>query len=181
MQRLDKLVATAEKYGVKLLLTLTNNWNPARTESSGAFSRRDDGGLPRGYLSNDYGRYRFFMQYLILTRISAGGMDLYVRALHDGGTHDSFYTDPVIISAFKNYLAHVIPRYANSPAVLGWELGSDLRCSSTLPASSACNTHTITNWVADICESFIRYLLRWMITLGQLQRVMSRPLIHGTW
>jgi len=61
-----------------------------------------------------------------------------------------FYTDSAIISAFKNYLSHVIPRYANNPAVLGWELGNDLRCSSTLPASSSCNTATITKWVNEI-------------------------------
>jgi len=91
--------------------------------------------LPRGYLSNDY-----------------GGMDLYVQAFQPGGTHDLFYTDPAIIKAFKNYLAHVIPRYANNPAVLGWELGNDLRCSSTFPASSACNPAVISKWVADISQ-----------------------------
>jgi len=126
LQRLDKVVATATKYGLKLVLTLTNNWNPVKAGGTGA--------LPRGYLSNDY-----------------GGMDLYVSAFHSsGGTHDLFYTDSNILSTFKNYLAHVIPRYANSSTVLGWELGNDLRCSSTLPASSSCNTHTISNWVNDI-------------------------------
>lgn len=79
-------------------------------------------------------------------------MDLYVQAFHPGGTHDLFYTDPKIVKAFKNYLAHVIPRYANNPTVLGWELGNDLRCSSTFPASSTCNTTVISKWVAEICE-----------------------------
>lgn len=79
-------------------------------------------------------------------------MDLYIKNFHPGGTHDLFYTDPTIIKAFKDYLAHVVPRYANNPAVLGWELGNDLRCSSTLPASNSCNTNTITKWVAEICE-----------------------------
>ena len=83
-------------------------------------------------------------------------MDLYVKNFHPGGTHDLFYTDPTIIKAFKDYLAHVVPRYANNPAVLGWELGNDLRCSSTLPASKTCNTHTITKWVADICEPVVQ-------------------------
>jgi mannan endo-1,4-beta-mannosidase len=86
-------------------------------------------------------------------------MDLYVQAFHSSGTHDLFYTDPAIIKAFKNYLAHVIPRYANNPAVLGWELGNDLRCSSTFSASSTCNTHTISKWVADICEQFATQFL----------------------
>jgi len=84
-----------------------------------------------------------------------GGMDLYVRNYHSGGTHDAFYTDRTIIDAFKNYLSHVVPRYAKNPAVLGWELGNDLRCSSSVGASSSCNTTTITNWVVEICKPFI--------------------------
>ena len=89
-------------------------------------------------------------------------MDLYVRNYQSGGTHDAFYTDRTIINAFKNYVSLVVQRYANEPAVLGWELGSDLRCSSTVPASSSCNTTTITNWVAEICERFVpRFLLSW--------------------
>ncbi|KAF9526289.1 glycoside hydrolase family 5 protein [Crepidotus variabilis] len=133
LQRLDKLVATASKYGIKVLLSLTNNWNPERPEASSSWNRRDNNALPRGYLSNDY-----------------GGMDLYVRTFHPGGAHDLFYTDTTIIKAFKNYVAHVVSRYANNPAVLGWELGNDLRCASTVAASSSCNTATITKWVNDI-------------------------------
>ena len=89
-------------------------------------------------------------------KFSLGGMDLYVRAFQPNGTHDLFYTDPTIIKAFKNYLSHVIPRYAKNPAVLGWELGNDLRCSSTFPSSSTCKTSVISKWVADICEQSVR-------------------------
>lgn len=32
--------------------------------------------------------------------------------------HDSFYTNPTIINTFENYIAQVIPRYANSSTVL---------------------------------------------------------------
>ncbi|KAG2024020.1 CEL4b mannanase [Coprinopsis cinerea AmutBmut pab1-1] len=139
LKRLDKAVSLAQKYGIKLLLSLTNNWNPERPVPNTAWNRRaNTKELPRGYLSNDY-----------------GGMDAYVRALRPNGTHDSFYTDNTIINAFKNYVSHVVKRYANSPAVLAWELGNDLRCSSTLPASNNCNTGTITNWTADI-SSFIK-------------------------
>ncbi|KAF8989119.1 mannanase [Cyathus striatus] len=141
LQRLDKVVAAANKYGVKLLFTLTNNWNPVRSTPSSSWNRRQNSaGLPRGYLSNDY-----------------GGIDLYVRTFSPDGTHDKFYSDRTIVDAFKNYLAHVVPRYASSSAVLGWEIGNDLRCSSTLPASSACNTRTITNWTAEI-SSYIKTL-----------------------
>jgi len=41
--------------------------------------------------------------------------------------------------------------------VLGWELGNDLRCASTLPASSNCKPETITKWAADI-SSYIKTL-----------------------
>jgi mannan endo-1,4-beta-mannosidase len=146
LQRLDQVVAAAQKYGVKLLLTLTNNWNPERPTPTTSWDRRhlDDNGnldfFQRGFLSNDY-----------------GGIDLYVRNFHPGGTHDLFYTDTTIISAFKNYVAQVIKRYADNPTVLGWELGNDIRCSSTVPASSSCNTETITKWVVEI-SSYIKTL-----------------------
>jgi mannan endo-1,4-beta-mannosidase len=82
-------------------------------------------------------------------------MDRYNRAYIAEPSHDDFYTKPSILSAFKNYIANVVPRYANSSAVLGWELANDPRCSSTLPGSSTCNTTTITKWVADICMCLI--------------------------
>jgi len=59
LKRLDQVVAAANKYGIKLLLSLTNNWNPERPMPSNSWSRRENSGeLPRGYLSNDYGLYK---------------------------------------------------------------------------------------------------------------------------
>ncbi len=56
LQRLDKVVATADKYGIKLLFSLTNNWNPERPMPSTPWNRRANADeLPRGYLANDYG------------------------------------------------------------------------------------------------------------------------------
>lgn len=78
-------------------------------------------------------------------------MDRYNKAFESKPSHDDFYTKPAIISAFKNYLSHVVPRYVNNPAVLAWELANDPRCSSTIHASQSCNTTTITKWVANIC------------------------------
>jgi mannan endo-1,4-beta-mannosidase len=139
LQRLDKVVEIAHKYGIKLVLSLTNNWNPERDMPSVAWNRRSNSpGFPRGYLSNDY-----------------GGMDLYVRSFKPGGTHDLFYTDPDIISAFKSYVSAVVSRYVGHPTILGWELGNDLRCSSTVAGSPNCNPSTITNWAADI-SSYIK-------------------------
>jgi mannan endo-1,4-beta-mannosidase len=151
LQRLDKVVATAAKFGIKLLLTLTNNWNPDRPQPSTSLRRNADGPgvLPRGYLSNDY-----------------GGIDLYNRAFVSHPTHDEFYTNPQIISAFKNYISQVVPRYANDPTILGWELGNDIRCASTLPASPQCNTKTITTWVNDIAGHVKQLDSRHLITAG---------------
>jgi mannan endo-1,4-beta-mannosidase len=81
-----------------------------------------------------------------------GGIDAYVNAFTPGGTHDKFYTEPKIINAFKNYISHVIKRFPNNPTILGWELGNDLRCESTVPKSSSCTPTTITNWAADIAK-----------------------------
>jgi len=140
LQQLDKVVASAEKFGIKLIFTLTNNWNPERPLPPTAIGRRNNDGSPRGLTFDDY-----------------GGMDAYVRAFHPQGTHDLFYTDPTIIQAFKNYISSVVPHFANSPTILAWELANDPRCSSTLPASSSCNPQTITKWVADIA-GFVKQL-----------------------
>ena len=57
-RRLDKVVAAAVKYGIKLVLTLANNWNPERQTFAIAWNRRwNDGELPWRYLSKDYGMY----------------------------------------------------------------------------------------------------------------------------
>ena len=153
------MVSAAEKYGVKLLLTLTNNWNPERPKPSSSWDRRgavdDIDFFRRGFLANDYGAFhRSIRSQHTDFILSLGGIDLYVQNFHPGGTHDLFYTDNTIISAFKNYVAQVVKRYANNPTVFGWELGNDLRCSSTFPASSSCNPQTITKWVVEICGRF---------------------------
>lgn len=138
LQRLDKVVQAAANAGIRLVLTLTNNWTSKPNPS-----------LPPLFLSDDF-----------------GGMDVYVQAFKPGGTHDDFYTDSNIISAFKNYIQHVVSRYSNNPTVLGWELANDPRCGSSAPASSSCNTHTITTWVNEI-SGFIKSIdSKHLVTAG---------------
>jgi len=60
----------------------------------------------------------------------------------------------------------VVKRYANEPAILGWELGNDIRCSSTVPASNSCNTATITKWVAEISNYIKSIDSNHLITAG---------------
>ncbi|KAI6167024.1 glycoside hydrolase family 5 protein [Pisolithus thermaeus] len=113
LQKLDTVVQMAQQHGLYVTLTLTNNWYPSLSNSTGS-SLQSRGGttevtLPRNYLSNDY-----------------GGMDLYV---HEFGLqyHDQFYTDQAILNAFQNFTSQVVSRYVNSPAIFSWELANDPR------------------------------------------------------
>ena len=72
LQRLDTVIRLAEKHGIFLQLSLTNNWNPIplvdkTTTGLGMISRDVTPGtnnsLPRNTLSNDYGQ-QFIINYL---------------------------------------------------------------------------------------------------------------------
>ncbi|KAF7338302.1 Glycoside hydrolase family 5 protein [Mycena venus] len=142
--KLDRMISMAEKHGIYLLLSLTNNWNPLpldnttiNSTSSHALFRRDvltNNSLPRNTLSNDY-----------------GGMDAYVRAF-GADSHDAFYTNETIITAFENYTMNIVSRYVNSTAILGWEIANDPRCNSSIGATPICNTTTITRWHSRIAQ-----------------------------
>lgn len=141
LQKLDTVIQMAEQHGLYVIMTLTNNWYPTASNSTGS-SLQARGGtteitLPRNYLSNDY-----------------GGMDLYVRQF-GLQYHDQFYTDEKVVMAFKNFTSQVVTRYVNSPTVFSWELANDPRCSSTLPMSGSCTTETITQWHATMA-AYIR-------------------------
>jgi mannan endo-1,4-beta-mannosidase len=139
LQRLDKVVELAEKHGIYLLLSLTNNWNPLPgidniNTTMPDVSRRDvtpgtDNSLNRNFLSNDYGQcaHGAFQVVAFFYRLFAGGMDTYVRALGLNMQHDEFYSNEMIIDAFKNYTTNIVSRYVNSSAILGWELANDPR------------------------------------------------------
>ncbi|KAF8654137.1 hypothetical protein AX16_003668 [Volvariella volvacea WC 439] len=141
LQKLDKVIRSAQNNGIYVILSLTNNWNPSDSDPSvGPFSlvsRNNDGGnkRPRNTLSNDY-----------------GGMDAYVRQFTDVHEHDQFYTNEKIVNAFLNYTTQVVKRYVDSPAILGWELANDPRCQSSLPTSSSCDTNVVTKWHARVAK-----------------------------
>jgi len=107
-------------------------------------------------------------------------MDLYIKNFHPGGTHDLFYTDPTIIKAFKDYLSHVVPRYANNPAVLGWELGNDLRCSSTLRPSLAICIPSLSGSQKYVSQSSKMILMFKVNSNPELQQSISRASIPIT-
>ena len=56
-----------------------------------------------------------------------GGMDVYVSQLNPGGTHDTFYTNAKVISAFENYITNFVGRYKDEPTILAWELANEPR------------------------------------------------------
>ncbi|KDQ52968.1 glycoside hydrolase family 5 protein [Jaapia argillacea MUCL 33604] len=156
LQKLDLVVTWAEKTGVYLIPSLTNNWNPL--PPNGSPSRRYSGEVekrwsnvtrPRNYLSNDY-----------------GGIDVYVRQFECSGTHDAFYTDQNIIASYKAYVAAIVGRYKNSPAIFGWEIANDARCFSSVGASGSCTTQTITNWFSILAKHIRAIDCNHLITAG---------------
>ncbi|KAH8115255.1 CEL4a mannanase [Phellopilus nigrolimitatus] len=82
-----------------------------------------------------------------------GGMDVYVSQLNPGGTHDTFYTDETLISAYETYISNFVGRYAENSTIMAWELANEPRCSgSTGTPSAACDTtgSTIKAWAGTI-------------------------------
>ncbi|KAF9564649.1 glycoside hydrolase family 5 protein [Agrocybe pediades] len=146
LQKLDTVVRLAEKHGILLHLSLTNNWNPRpllENNVTGIIIEGRDvtngtgNNLPRNTLSNDY-----------------GGMDVYVRQFGSGNlsSHDEFYTNPVIISKFLNYTTQIVSRYANNTSVFAWEIANDPRCNSSMKASPNCNTMTVTRFHQNVTD-----------------------------
>jgi mannan endo-1,4-beta-mannosidase len=115
LQRLDYVVQSAEKRGVKLIVNFVNYWD-------------------------DY-----------------GGMAAYVAAF--GGTKEGWYTNAQAQAQYRKYIAAVVGRYVNSPAVFAWELANEPRCQG-------CSTDVIYKWATDT-SAYIRSLdPKHMITLG---------------
>ncbi|KAJ7580444.1 glycoside hydrolase family 5 protein [Mycena floridula] len=165
LSKLDVVVKEAENFGIYLMLTLTNNWNPRpllddldnqvnKQSGEGVTQNRDvtggtDNLLPRNTLSNDY-----------------GGMDVYIRQF-GRTTHDDFYTNSTILDAFQNYTSYVVSRYVNSPAIFGWEIANDPRCNSSISSSKACNAQTITSWLHAVSTHIREVDPNHLITSGR--------------
>ncbi|KAK3389317.1 glycoside hydrolase superfamily [Podospora didyma] len=115
LQRLDYVVQSAEKRGVKLIINFVNYWN-------------------------DY-----------------GGIAAYVSAF--GGTKENWFTNEKAQAQYKKYIAALVSRYINSPAIFAWELSNEIRCKG-------CNTDVVFKW-ATSTSAYIRSLdPNHLITLG---------------
>ncbi|KAJ8078769.1 hypothetical protein PM082_013052 [Marasmius tenuissimus] len=171
LQKLDLVLKHAQRLGLYVVLSLTNNWNPREKFDGVAKSiqglesdvkarmlwERDmtpgttpgtNNSLPRNFLSNDY-----------------GGMDVYVRQF-GFKTHDEFYTNPKLKNLFKNYTQQIVTRYKDSPSVFSWEVANDARCQSSLNASSSCETRTVTRWHAEIADHVKRFDPNHLVSSG---------------
>ncbi|KAJ7306272.1 mannanase [Mycena albidolilacea] len=85
-----------------------------------------------------------------------GGMDVYTtQLLGPGHPHDTFYTNPTVIAAYKTYVQAIVSRYVNETAVMAWELANEPCCAGNTPASATCNSTTISTWAANI-SAFIK-------------------------
>ena len=88
-----------------------------------------------------------------------GGMDQYVR-WRGGQYHDEFYTDPLIRTWYKNWIAHLLERtntynglkYKHDPTIMTWELANEPRCLSAgaYPRSPNCTTQTLIAWADEM-------------------------------
>ena len=93
-----------------------------------------------------------------------GGMDQYVR-WRGGQYHDEFYTDLLIRTWYRNWIAHLLERtntynglqYKNDPTIMTWELANEPRCLSAgaYPRSPNCTTDTLIAW-ADEMSTYIK-------------------------
>lgn len=92
-----------------------------------------------------------------------GGIDWYIQTFN-ATYHDDFFTNPSIISAYKNYmkwmLNHVNPitgvAYKDDPTIMAFELCNEPRCVGTgpVPSSNSCVPATLTGWVDEVSTYF---------------------------
>ncbi|KIP12426.1 glycoside hydrolase family 5 protein [Phlebiopsis gigantea 11061_1 CR5-6] len=109
LERLDNVIETAGKYGIKIILAFTNNW------------------------------------------VGYGGSDLYIDWISGATTHDVFFTDSRIVSAYQSYVRTIVERYKSSPNIFAWELMNEARCSSdSFPSGPLCTpasgAQSLTKW-----------------------------------
>lgn len=111
LQRLDYVVASAAKRGIKLIIPFVNNWG-------------------------DYGGMAAYAKYYNLNVAN--------------NNNSAWYTSEAAQTQYQTYIKAVVSRYANSTAILGWELANEPRCNG-------CPTSTVNTW-ATKTSKFIKSL-----------------------
>ncbi|EKM61170.1 glycoside hydrolase family 5 protein [Phanerochaete carnosa HHB-10118-sp] len=121
LERLDNVIETAGKHGIKVIVAFSNNW------------------------------------------VGYGGSDLYIQWMAPGSTtHDVFFKNPSIITAYQSYVRTIVERYKDSPNIFAWELLNEARCSSdTYPSGPSCTpasgAETLLGWYKEQSD-FVRSL-----------------------
>ena len=165
LPRLDKVVELAERYGIYLLLTLTNNWNPSsgvggNDSTSKAFNRN--------YLCNDYGQCVIF---LIICRASSNlnrgygyvrtsiGSRLPSRRIlserdNHGIIQKLHYQDCISLYQQFGRIRVGISQWSTVCGFVSFFIylaNTSHRCSSSLP-SGHCTPQTVTKWHATLAK-----------------------------
>lgn len=97
-----------------------------------------------------------------------GGMDQYL--VWFGRTeHQQFYTDPAVVGAYKDWIAHVIGRknsisgvlYRDDPTIFAWELANEPRCTNSgdFDHAADCKSSMLDRWADDV-SAYVKSLDR---------------------
>lgn len=152
LRALDTVIALAKTAGIRLILPLVNGWDDyggmnqyVRWRSEGwggappVAKRRYEDAEVNGLVRNGRGAF-------------------YRVALTPTLGHDDFYTDPLIRSWYKQYVAMIIQRVntvtgianRDEPAILAWELANE-------PRSSDRSGETVRWWLSEM-SAFVKSL-----------------------
>ncbi len=144
LRALDFVVLQAKSHGLRLVMPLVNSWD-------------------------DYGGMNQYVRWRAEAGLSAGGVagtgsrragNETVVGQHgrsyrispvSGFSHDDFYADTLIRRWFRNYVREIVERvnvftgarYADEPAIFGWELANE-------PRSSDRSGSLIAEWVSNV-------------------------------
>ncbi|MCR6712716.1 MAG: cellulase family glycosylhydrolase [Demequina sp.] len=79
-----------------------------------------------------------------------------------GQYHDDFFTNDTIKGWYKDWVTHLLNRtntitgvkYKDDPTILAWELGNELRCSSSgpYPSSPDCGSDMLVTWADEMSQ-----------------------------
>ncbi|KAH7101478.1 CEL4b mannanase [Auriculariales sp. MPI-PUGE-AT-0066] len=162
---IDKAFSDLQAAGMTVVRTWGFN-DVTSAPSSGTYYQLWSGGV--GTLntgSNGLGKFDYVVSsakahgirlIVALTNNWSVRMDVYVSQLNSGGTHDTFYTNSNIITAFQKYVKGFVSRYVSEPTIMGWELANEPRCGgSSGSPSSACNSTMLYTW-AKTMSAYIK-------------------------
>lgn len=129
---LDAVVAAAKKWGIRLILTLTNNW-------------QDFGGMDQ--VSRDAMPPALHFLPRPFLRPQTVRWATWADPTYNSPHHDDFYVSPQLRQWYKDWAATLTARvntitgvaYKDEPAIFAWELANEPRCYGSGVYSSTGN------------------------------------------